>query len=152
MFTNKNLNHSTRNGISFLKGATFFFLGMSLVLFTAKAFQITPIATNLQQVIQKIILTSDGSISGTTGIILDGAGTISVSNHITSANMNAINLTVTTGNFSEICLDGNCETSRPSGGGTPGGAINNIQFNDGSGFSGTNRLTWDNNSNMFKVM
>jgi len=73
MFTNKNLNHSTRNGLSFLKGATFFFLGMSLVLFAAKAFEITPIATNFQQVIQKIILTHNGSIFGTTGVVIDGA-------------------------------------------------------------------------------
>jgi len=71
-FTSKNLNHSARSGISFLKGATFFFLGMSIVMFMTQAFQIVPIARNTIQVIEKILLVQDGNYGGSTGIYLDG--------------------------------------------------------------------------------
>ena len=46
---------------------------MSCVMFaTQAAFQISPIARNAQQLIQKIVLTIDGSATSATGIYLDG--------------------------------------------------------------------------------
>ena len=71
-FTNKSL-HTSKNNMSFIKWATLFFLGMTCVMFATQAtFQISPIAKNTQQLIQKIILTSNGSTSGTSNITLDG--------------------------------------------------------------------------------
>jgi hypothetical protein len=132
MFTSKNLIQSSKSGLSFLKGATFFFLGMSLVLFAAKAFEVVPSTTNVSMVLKSIRLTADGTQSAATGVYLDGSGGKIVAQ--------------------EICFDTDCETSRPSSGGTPGGNTNAIQFNDGSGFSGTTRLTWDNSANTFGLM
>jgi len=76
-FTSKNLNHSSRNGMSFIKGATFFFLGISVVMFAVKAFEVTPVATNAVMYIKKVVFTQSGAsmwAGWVTGIVLDGAG------------------------------------------------------------------------------
>jgi len=59
--------------MTFLKGATFFFLGMSLVMFMTKAFEIEPATRNAVQLIQKIIFTTDGDASSTQMVSIDGS-------------------------------------------------------------------------------
>jgi hypothetical protein len=61
-FTNKNLQ-SHRSGMTFLKGATFFFLGMSLVMFMTKAFEVVPSTRNTSMFLRSISLTTDGDSS-----------------------------------------------------------------------------------------
>lgn len=72
-FTSKNLQYK-KGGLSFLKGATFFFLGMSCVLFMTQAFDITPVVTQIQSYFKSIILTPNGTNTAATGISLDGSG------------------------------------------------------------------------------
>lgn len=71
-FTSKNLQYK-KGGLSFLKGATFFFLGMSCVLFMTQAFDITPVVTQIQSYFKSIILTPNGTNTAATGIYLDGS-------------------------------------------------------------------------------
>ena len=71
MFTRKSLaSQGTHNVI--LKYLTMFFLGVSCVVLTTQAFNITTSISNAVQYINRIVLTSDGSNQGTTGIVLDG--------------------------------------------------------------------------------
>ena len=81
VFTSKNL-HAKRRNMSFIKGATIFFLWMSCILFMANAFEIWVVAPNAFQYIQKIFLTNSGDNTSATGIILDGttAGGITITN------------------------------------------------------------------------
>ncbi len=60
--------------MSFIKGATLFFLWTSVVLFMANAFEIVPTLPNALQYISQIILTQDGTNTSSTGIVLDGNG------------------------------------------------------------------------------
>ena len=55
---------------------------MSVVLFVARAFDVGVIMPNAVQYIQKVFLTSDGSNTTTTGIMLDGTtnGGITITN------------------------------------------------------------------------
>jgi hypothetical protein len=46
-FTSKNLQYK-KSGLTFIKGATLFFLGMSAVLFLTQAFDIVPVATEVK--------------------------------------------------------------------------------------------------------
>ena len=69
-FTSKKLSHKT-NGLGFLKGATLFFLGMSCVMFMARAFEIVPITNNTVQFIRSIFLTADGDNLSEVGIRLE---------------------------------------------------------------------------------
>lgn len=70
-FTNKSL-HSARNGMSIIKWATLFFLGMTCVMFATQALQVKTIATSAIQYISKIVLTTGGTSSTATGIYLNG--------------------------------------------------------------------------------
>ena len=75
-FINKSLlpEHSRRRVLrNVFKNLTIFFVGASCVLFLTRAFEIVPDITNVSQIIEKILLTSDGSATGTTGIYLDGS-------------------------------------------------------------------------------
>jgi hypothetical protein len=54
-----------------LKNLTVFFLGMSCILFAVQAFNITPDANNAIMFIKTIFLTSSGSNTSATGIILE---------------------------------------------------------------------------------
>ena len=63
-----------KNNLGFLKGATLFFLGTSIVLFMANAFEIVPTMPNALQYISQIILTQDGTNTSATGVILQGSG------------------------------------------------------------------------------
>jgi len=55
------------------------------------------------------------------------------------------NITITVvGNDIEIAASG-------GGGGTPGGADTNVQYNDGGSFGGDSNFTWDKNNLIFKV-
>lgn len=58
----------------FLKYMTMFFLWASATILATQAINISTSLSNAVQYIQKIIITSDGSNSGTTGIVLDGSG------------------------------------------------------------------------------
>lgn len=128
-FTSKNLQ-SHKGGMTFLKGATFFFLGMSLVMFMTKAFEITPSTINTSMFLRNIILTQDGSSSSTVWITFDWSGGV-------------VEAKVLSGET--ICIGSDCETSRPSGwtATLPWGPANAIQFSDGTGFSGTSSLVRD---------
>jgi hypothetical protein len=54
-FTSKNLQTTRRSGLSVLKGATLFFLGMSAVMFMTRGYlQITTDARNTNLQIEKI--------------------------------------------------------------------------------------------------
>ena len=64
----------TKNNLGFLKGATLFFLGTSVVLFMANAFEIVPSVPNAIQYIANIVLTQEGTNTSTTGVILQGSG------------------------------------------------------------------------------
>jgi hypothetical protein len=72
-FTNKNLQ-SHKSGMTFLKGATFFFLGMSVVMVMTQAFEVIPSMKNTRQYIQDIIFTTDGYSSSATTVTIDGSG------------------------------------------------------------------------------
>ena len=63
-----------KNNLGFLKGATLFFLGTSVVLFMANAFEIVPSVPNAIQYIANIVLTQEGTNTSTTGVILQGSG------------------------------------------------------------------------------
>lgn len=69
---------STHKTNSLLKYSVIFLFGMSVLYFTSAYTNINTSLTNATQYIQKIILTSDGNQSGTTGIVLDGNGTAKV--------------------------------------------------------------------------
>lgn len=151
-FTKKNLQ-SHKSGMTFLKGATFFFLGISCVLFMAKAFEVIPSMTNTMMYIKNIILTTDGSnTSSSTRITLDGSlgnGNFSGAVSATTVSANTISGTIvhgTTGSFSWVCISWVCRNDWPSWGiaTIPGWLTNAIQFNDGTSFSGTNGLIRDN--------
>jgi hypothetical protein len=58
-----------------IKNLTIFFLGMSCVLFGVRAFTVTPIAPNAIMFIKTIFLTSSGSNTSATGIVLEGGVT-----------------------------------------------------------------------------
>jgi hypothetical protein len=61
--------------VSLLKGLTLLFLWASVaVLATQAALTIDPGVSNSTQYIQKVVLTSNGSANGSTGIVLDGSG------------------------------------------------------------------------------
>lgn len=63
-----------KNNLGFLKGATLFFLGTSVVLFMANAFEIVPSVPNAIQYIANIVLTQEGTNTSATGVILQGSG------------------------------------------------------------------------------
>jgi len=99
-----------------------------------RAFDITPVATEIKSYFKTIILTNNGSNNATTGIWLDGeygngefAGVI----------------TAQTGSFDGICLNDVCENTWPAGGGNAVGDEGSIQFNSGGTFAGETDLIWD---------
>ena len=71
-FQSKSLLESRTVGL--LKGLTLLFLWASVAVLATYGLTIDPGINNATQYIQKIILTSDGSNLGTTGIVLDGSG------------------------------------------------------------------------------
>lgn len=103
-FTSKNLQ-SHKSGMTFLKGATLFFLGMSVVMFMTQAFEIVPSVRNAKQYIQDIVFTIDGSATADTGIYLNGlSGNAYFAGTVTGA---------------VFCLEGDsCIDTRPEGGTT----------------------------------
>lgn len=108
-FTTKKVQtHNT--GIGYIKWATLFFLGMSCVLFAARAFEIEPIVNNAIQYIGTIYLNQEGNSANPAKITLSGAngngyfdGTVKATtvNGITLSGTN-IKGTIITG--STICL------------------------------------------------
>jgi len=160
-FISKNLNHSSRNGMSFIKGATFFFLGMSVVMFMAKAFEVTPVATNAVMYIRDILITTDGSSSAGQRIALQWAsGNGSFSGTVTATTLSGTNIRGTTITGTTICLVGDtCRTTWPttSAGGFTGqagkrciysGATNQVecfQNAPSGGIWDSLRSTWPNN-------
>lgn len=70
-FTSKNLQSKT-GGMTLIKGATLFFLGMSCVLFLTQAFDIVPSVGNRVQLIKEVLFTTDGSQGADTGAYIDG--------------------------------------------------------------------------------
>ena len=95
-FTSKNLQHK-KSGLTFIKGATLFFLGMSAVLFLTQAFDIVPSVTNRAQLIKEVLFTADGSQSGNTGAYIDGSGGNAYFAGAISGNVVAANI---------VCLNG----------------------------------------------
>lgn len=69
---------------SFIKYAFIFLIGVNAVYITSAYTNIDTSLTNAVQYIQKIMITSDGSANGTTGIILDGANGNIISNWFVS--------------------------------------------------------------------
>lgn len=135
-FTSKNL-YSHKSPLTFLKGATLFFLGMSVVMFMTQAFEIVPSVKNARQYIQDIIFTTDGYSSSVTTVTIDGAvGDASFAGTVTGA---------------VFCLEGDdCITERPEGGTVVGGdsvwmtgASNVAYYNQGNVGIGTDAPTED---------
>ncbi|MFZ2151468.1 MAG: hypothetical protein WAZ12_00690 [Candidatus Absconditicoccaceae bacterium] len=58
-----------------------FLLGMSFALFFSNAFTIVTGINNAVQYVKQIVLTSDGTVTGTTGIVLDGVNSRISSNY-----------------------------------------------------------------------
>lgn len=55
-------------------------------------------------------------------------------------------------NATTLCLDGDtCRTTWPTGGGTPGGADTQVQFNNSGSFGGSSTFTWDNTEQILYV-
>ncbi len=71
MNTGKFSQSRKNNGMGFVKGIILFFLWMSCIFFMARAFDITPIARNVQQILQNILLTSDGQNTSATGVFIE---------------------------------------------------------------------------------
>ncbi len=160
-FVSKNLQQTT-NAMSFIKGATLFFLGMSVVLFLTQAFDIVPVATEVKWYFKTIILTSNGSNTAATGIELDGdlgrghfVGNVDVDLSVNANTVNATTINGTTVNGTTVkgtmiswatvrgttvCVNGECRTSRPQ----PAGSDTTLQFKAGTGFSGSDNLVRDN--------
>ncbi len=103
-FTSKNL-HAHKSGMTFIKWATFFFLGMSCVLFMTKAFEIEPATRNAVQLIQKIIFTTDGDASSTQMISIDGSwGNASFAGTVSADTLSG----------NTVCIGSDCQTSWPT--------------------------------------
>lgn len=103
-FTSKNL-HSHKSGMTLIKWATFFFLGMSCVLFMTKAFEIEPATRNAVQLIQKIIFTTDGDASSTQMVSIDGSwGNASFAGSVSADTLSG----------NTICIGSDCQTSWPT--------------------------------------
>lgn len=72
-FTSKNLQYQ-RSRLTFLKGASLFFLGMSCVLFISNAFfEVTPIARNAVQYINRVLFTTDGNYGSPITVDIEGS-------------------------------------------------------------------------------
>jgi len=73
--------------INFFKGMTLMLLWASVMVLTAYGLTIDTTFTNSIQYIKSIVLTSDGTASGTTGIVLNGNGTASFASWVSVGGM-----------------------------------------------------------------
>lgn len=72
MFIRKSfINKKTKHGLQIYKYLVMFFLWASAVMLMTQAFNIVPISPNVIQYIKTIFLTTDGSNTSATGIILE---------------------------------------------------------------------------------
>ena len=73
-FTRSNISSPRKSKTAIFKYLTMFFLWATCITLMTNALEINTRLENVVQYIHQIFLTSDGSNSGTTGIILDGSG------------------------------------------------------------------------------
>lgn len=101
-FTSRSLIESRT--VALLKGLTLFFLWASVVVLTTYWLSIDPSVNNAVQYIQKIVLTSNGTATGTTGIVLDGSGNAYFSGNVgIGTGTSSVALEVNgTGNFANV--------------------------------------------------
>jgi len=144
-FTTKKVQtHNT--GIGYIKWATLFFLGMSCVMFAARAFEIEPMVNNAIQWIGTIYLNQEGNSANPAKITLSGAngngyfdGTVKATT-IQGTTVSGTNIKGTTITGTKICLVGDtCITQWPTGGTAGGESIwstwttaNKIYYNLGN--------------------